>query len=246
MVLVMVIKPLVQNKKSQKKKQIQDPLRMKFTKVDAMERFKRKFQGDTTTKTPKTNSDFRGVKSLPFFVFQALGPSCSLGFLVEWIFWKISRTFWLSQSLPAKRSSTHLAKRGQQLPGVTCQATKTLKVSLSDQRCTVNLHPGKLTWQWINNHLKMYILLKNVDFLASHDSFNGATHPKLNPKLDWFPKFEISICWRFHKLARKKKNYTSHSKMGIKENHFPTESMFSGASLLLVCSRGECIVPQFS
>lgn len=32
------------------------------------------------------------------------------------------------------------------------------------------------------------------DFLASHVSFQGATHPKLNnPKLDCFPKFEISM-----------------------------------------------------
>ena len=57
----MVMKPVVQNKKSQKKETNQDPLRVKFTKVDAMQRFKRKFQGDTTTKTPKTNSDLGGT-----------------------------------------------------------------------------------------------------------------------------------------------------------------------------------------
>ena len=53
--------PAYKIKNHKKKKQIQGPLRVKFTKVDAMERFKPKFQGDTTTKTPKTNSDFRGA-----------------------------------------------------------------------------------------------------------------------------------------------------------------------------------------
>ena len=37
------------------------------------------------------------------------------------------------------------------------------------------LHPGKLTWQWKNNYLKLYILLKMVIFHC-HVSFRGCNH----------------------------------------------------------------------
>lgn len=91
---------------------------MKFTKVDAMERFKRKFQGDTTTKTPKTNSDLGGgpqdrSKVCLFFVFKALGPSCSLGFFGGVDFWQISMTF--SKFTPQTQFNT----LGQKRPAAT-------------------------------------------------------------------------------------------------------------------------------
>ena len=37
----------------------------------------------------------------------------------------------------------------------------------------LQVHPWKLTWQWKNHNLKMYILLKLGDFPASHVSLGG-------------------------------------------------------------------------
>ena len=39
-------------------------------------------------------------------------------------------------------------------------------------RCSLSLHPGKLTWQWKTSHLKMYLLFKMVIF-HWHVSFLG-------------------------------------------------------------------------
>ena len=56
------------------------------------------------------------------------------------------------------------------------------------------LHPRKLTWQWKNHHLKMYLLLKMVTFHCDVSTFReGNSEDMLIPRV-WQPKTsEISF-----------------------------------------------------
>ena len=66
----------------------------------------------------------------------------------------------------------HLWNPCQFCPKIGCLQPKIVE--------THNIHPGKLTWQWQTNHLKMYLLFKKVIFHC-HVSFFllGVTFKKI-------------------------------------------------------------------